>query len=276
VKARSSDLPHSVETISELYIEFDGQQLAVSTDVPEIREFLADAYSAMLVPAQRESVGRLEIVRNASGYAVRGGRDRELAAPLSFLFESIRAEVSYCFIAARRDLMWMHAGAVERDGRAVVFAGPSGNGKSTMVTLLCERGWRFLSDDIAPVRMHADEVLPFPQSPRRRIHPGEAFPPEKLALLDRETVVIETEMISLEPARIGAIVFPVFREGTGAELERVPTGEAAFKLIRDCTNFADHKAEAVSRAVSLARTIPVYSLTYSSSRDAQHLLDSRL
>jgi hypothetical protein len=102
------------------------------------------------------------------------------------------------------------------------------------------------------------------------------LPPENFGLLERESVVIEPGLIQRAATPIGAIVFPVFREGTGEELERVPTGEAAFKLIRDCTNFADHKAEAVSRAVSLARTIPVYSLTYSSSRDAQHLLDSRL
>ncbi|MEO7685264.1 MAG: hypothetical protein ABIU86_15145 [Gemmatimonadaceae bacterium] len=276
MKARSSDLRRSAEEISDLYIEFDGQQLAVGTDVPEMREFLADAYSAMLVPVQREGVGRLEFVRRGSGFEVRGGRERELAAPLRFLFESIRAEVLYCFITARRDLMWMHAGAAERAGRAVIFAGPSGNGKSTMVTLLCELGWRFLSDDIAPIRMNADEVLPFPESPRRRIHPGEVFPPERLALLDRESVVIEAELIREEAAPIGGIVFPVFRGGATAGLERVTAGEAALKLIRDCTNFADHKAAAVARAAALAQTIPVYELTYSSGRDAQALLNSRL
>ena len=262
--------------MSDLFIEFDGQQLTVSTDVADMLAFLADTYSAMLVPRSRESIGRLEFVRSESGYTIRGGRHTTFGAPLKFLFESIRDEVLYCFVSARRDLMWMHAGAAERAGKAILFAGPSGNGKSTMVTLLCERGWRFLSDDIAPIRMNGDEVLPFPQSPRRRIHQGQPLQPEHFGRLARESVVIEPGLIQRAATPIGAIVFPVFREGTGAELERVPAGEAALRLIRDCTNFADHKADAISRAVAMARTIPVYGLTYSNSHDAQHLLDSRL
>lgn len=264
------------EPVSELYIEFDRQQLVVTTDASEVFTLLADAYAAMLVPAQRESIGRLELMRTENGYALRGGRRSEDASSLRYLLESIRDEILYCFIAARRDLMWMHAGGVERAGRAVIFAGPSGNGKSTMVTLLCERGWRFLSDDIAPVRMNVDEVLPFPQAPRRRIHPGETLPPQRIGVLERESVVIDPNLIQRDPMPIGGIVFPLFRGDQPAELNRVAPGEAAFKLIRDCTNFADHKEAAVARAAGLARTIPVYELAYSNPRDAQALLDTAL
>lgn len=262
------------ESISELHIEFDGQQLTVRTDVPEMGAFLADAYSAMLVPAQRESIGRLEFLRSGDGYVLRGMRDTDYAAPLPYLFESVKAEVMVHFVSARRDLMWVHAGAVEWSGKALLFAGPSGNGKSTLVTLLCDRGWRFLSDDIAPIRMNADEVLPFPQTARRRIHPGRPLAAEDFGALERETVVIDPTRIQRSPTVIGGIVFPVFTEGAAAELNQVTPGDAALKLIRDCTNFADHKAAAVSRSVEMARTIPVYGLSYSNGLAAAALLDS--
>ena len=41
----------------------------------------------------------------------------------------------------------LHASAVARDSRAVVFAGESGQGKSTLATLLALRGWDFLGDE---------------------------------------------------------------------------------------------------------------------------------
>jgi hypothetical protein len=262
--------------VSELFIEFDDQQLAVATDAPEIYQFLTEAFAAMLAPTHERRVGRLEFMRSPTGYSVRGGRGTDYVEPVQYLFESVKDEILYCFTTARADLMWIHAGVAEREGKAILFAGPSGNGKSTMVTLLCERGWRFLSDDIAPIRMNADEVLPFPQAPRRRIHPGETLPPENIGILLRESVAIDPVQIQRAATPIGGIVFPVFKEGAVAELERVTAGDAALKLIRDCTNFADHKAAAVARAVELARTIPVYGLTYSTGRDAQSLLDLRL
>jgi hypothetical protein len=275
VTAIQSAMPDcSAESISELYIEFDGKQLTVRTDVPEMCESFARAYSAMLVAAQTESLGRLDFLRTGTGYAVRGLRDKDYDAPLNYLFESVHGDVLFHFISSRQDLMWMHAGAVERAGKALLFAGPSGNGKSTLATMLCERGWRFLSDDIAPIRMNADEVLPFPQTPRRRIHSDQLLRPEEIGLIKRESVPIDANLIQRTATPIGGIVFPVFRADTAATLARIPPGDAALKLIRDCTNFADHKAAAVSRAVALARTIPVYGLTYSTGLDAAKLFDS--
>jgi hypothetical protein len=276
IESSGAESSANMQSVSELFIEFDGEQLAVITDVPEIHEFLMEAFAAMLVPSQQRSVGRLEFMRSPTGYSVRGGRGTAYVDPVQYLFESVKDEILYCFTTARTDLMWVHAGGAERDGKAILFAGPSGNGKSTMVTLLCERGWRFLSDDIAPIRMNADEVLPFPQAPRRRIHPGETLAPENIGILLRESIAIDPVQIQRAATPIGGIVFPVFQEGAVAGMERVAAGDAALKLIRDCTNFADHKAAAVSRAVELARTIPVYGLTYSTGRDAQSLLDLRL
>ena len=266
----------NTQAVSELFIEFDGEQLAVITDDPEIHEFLTESFAAMLVSSQHRGLGRLEFMRSPTGYSVRGGRGTDYVDPVQYLFELVKDEILYCFTTARTDLMWVHAGGVERDGKAILFAGPSGNGKSTMVTLLCERGWRFLSDDIAPIRMNADEVLPFPQAPRRRVHPGESLAPKNIGILLRESVAIDPVQIQRGATPIGGIVFPVFQASAVAGLERVPAGDAALKLIRDCTNFADHKAAAVSRAVELARTIPVYGLTYSTGPDAQSLLDLRL
>lgn len=51
----------------------------------------------------------------------------------------------------QRGELVLHASAVERYGRAVAFAAPSGIGKSTLATVLCQRDCRFLADDICLV-----------------------------------------------------------------------------------------------------------------------------
>ncbi|HEX2295927.1 MAG TPA: hypothetical protein VHN37_11530 [Actinomycetota bacterium] len=54
-------------------------------------------------------------------------------------------------IAARPDLVPLHSSVVERDGFYLVLAGPSRAGKSTLAVELLLRGWRLVSDDLAPI-----------------------------------------------------------------------------------------------------------------------------
>lgn len=42
----------------------------------------------------------------------------------------------------------LHAAALEHDGRAIVFAGPSGAGKTTLTLALLARGWRIVTEEI--------------------------------------------------------------------------------------------------------------------------------
>ena len=45
------------------------------------------------------------------------------------------------------DLLLLHAGAVERDGLALLLPAMPGSGKSTLTAALSLRGWRLLSDE---------------------------------------------------------------------------------------------------------------------------------
>jgi excisionase family DNA binding protein len=50
----------------------------------------------------------------------------------------------------------LHASAVEIDGRAVLLAGDSGRGKSTLAAALCQAGGRLLADDLSIVRLNEE------------------------------------------------------------------------------------------------------------------------
>lgn len=62
----------------------------------------------------------------------------ERAAPLRHFFNRW---------AVSEGLMFLHAGAIAQDGRALLLAGRGGSGKSTTAFLAMQGGWNFLADD---------------------------------------------------------------------------------------------------------------------------------
>jgi hypothetical protein len=55
----------------------------------------------------------------------------------------------------QRNCLVLHGGAVEVNGRAVVFCGPSGAGKSSLVARLCGEGYPLVADDVCVIRFDA-------------------------------------------------------------------------------------------------------------------------
>jgi serine kinase of HPr protein (carbohydrate metabolism regulator) len=43
----------------------------------------------------------------------------------------------------------LHAGAVSLNGRAIVLAGPTGSGKTSLAAWFVANGFRYLSDEVA-------------------------------------------------------------------------------------------------------------------------------
>lgn len=260
--------------IAQLFIDFDRHQLTVTTDDPTVLEYFTRNYFRMLVENATQSIGDLKVLRNAEGLSVEGSIHLEHSGTVESLFPYLRREVLLFFTKARPDLLWLHSGAVRDDRGAILISGTSGRGKSTLVTELCTRGWKLLSDEAAPIRMGTNEVLPFPQMPRRRVYPGRGLSEHEVGSLQFEEIEIPAGDISRDAAEIRAIVFPSFDVHSPATLKRLTAGDGAVETIRNVVNFADLKAIAVAEAAAIARRIPCYSLTYSEGSGAASLLDA--
>jgi hypothetical protein len=63
--------------------------------------------------------------------------------------------------AVKKKHVLLHAAVLARDDRAVVFAAPTGAGKSTLCAALCESGWSYLSDELAIIDPHTLRVEPY-------------------------------------------------------------------------------------------------------------------
>jgi hypothetical protein len=191
---------------------------------------------------------------------------------VDFVVEEILLE----FMRARKEFLWLHAAAVERSGRAIVLAGESGQGKSTVSTFLCSLGWSFMSDDVLALRLDEDEVLPFPLTPRRRIQATRKVLADGLSSLPKEDVDLDPDSLRRAPTTIGAVVFPMFRPMELPSLDRKSRGEGALELLSHTRNIVDHGPAAAARIAALMRRVDSYSLRFGFDREGIQLINSEL
>jgi hypothetical protein len=261
---------------AEQYIEFDHQQLTLRSNSPEIQEFVRQTFRRMLASGVDHSVGQLEVFQHPAGFTLRGRNDLDFPGTAEKLANYLKHEVHFHFIESRSDLFWLHAGAAERNGKALLLSGPSGCGKSTLTTLLCGLGWKLMSDDMAPMRMSSLEVLAYPQSPIRRLDSGIDIEAHGIGTLEREPIEMSETDFRREPAAVGAIVFPSYKRGAKASIHSLSQGEGALEVIRNCTNFAELKDTGVTFAATLCASVPVYRLAFGGGQKAVSLLDDLL
>lgn len=88
------------------------------------------------------------------------------AAPMALAHGLLAAEMGMNLQMAlgQRRYLLLHAGVVERDGRALILTGESGAGKSTLTALLGERGWRLMADEFALLDPATGLIHAFPRA----------------------------------------------------------------------------------------------------------------
>jgi hypothetical protein len=176
------------------------------------------------------------------------------------VFES-RLELS---VAIEADVgVFVHAGAVGVDDRAIVIPGASMSGKSTLVAGLVEAGASYLSDEFA-VLDGRGVVHPYP-CPLSRRHPdgtSSTLPPEELGTLG--TV----------PLPVGFVVFTGYRTGAKWDPEVLSPGGALLGLMSN-TPAARTRPDWVLRTLgaTASRAVAFRTPRGDAGRSAARLLD---
>jgi hypothetical protein len=257
-----------------LRIALGDREVVVRSGDPDVMRALERMFAMMRAPPDgRKVIGELEIVRENGCYALRG--DPAMNFRNSSLPDVVR-RVHYAsvrlLIDARPDLLWFHAGVAAHSGRAVLFPGPRGGGKSTLVTHLCTRGWVYLSDEIAPLDPLSHAVVPFPQAPAVRAYPGREMPPEWLRKADKTELELRPDARCSESLPVAAIVRLSYRPDTRADLTDCSPATIALHLLEQSWNVPSRREAAVGYVCALSQRVPGFSLSFSDGEFAAEVV----
>lgn len=232
----------------------------------------------------------VELCPRGAGFVLNvGGREWLRTADAGRLHGALLRALAHAACAAPRWLAVLHAGAVARGGRCLVFPAPGGRGKTTLVAALMHAGCAMLGDDIvaldrATLRIAA---LPLPLRVKRgswrqvarwypRLH---ASPPQRegarrLRLL-RPAVPADRAWARDHEAQ--ALVTPAWRPGAPARLERCSHLDMLDVLLSANARIASPcDAGRVRRLVRWVRARPAYRLEFDDAAAAARLLERLL
>lgn len=145
-----------------------GVSFTLASDLPAAARAVADSYGVFADPdpGARTLSDRLTLRRISEGYQLvdASGRTsvaRSEQAAVVGLFDLVVHAVLGGLRA--RGMLAVHAGVVAFDERAVILAGPSGHGKSTLTLALVRAGGTLLTDEMAVIAPDDRTILPFPR-----------------------------------------------------------------------------------------------------------------
>jgi len=258
---RSSDR-HDPTERDVVWVGFGAHHVVVKSSVPGVGAELFRTFGPMACDAPTGlEAGCLEAVLDAAGVRIIGspdGTDPLTVAPDWAPRELYHATVKL-LMRARPDLVWVHAGVAAYGNRAYLFAGPSGQGKSTLVGALLDRGWTYLSDEFAAIGA-AGIVHPFPLAPRRRVHDG------SFVLLDEADALRGLRKVDVEfpPGAVGRRPVPLERiyflryspSIAAVEQTRSTPAQAVLELLRNSLNMTSDREREIALLAQIAGGVP--------------------
>jgi len=193
--------------------------------------------------------------------------------------------LNWCISGRCHHVLLLHAGVVERAGRAILLPALPGSGKSTLTAALANRGWRFLADEFGALRLEDGVLLPVvrPSGLKnesidviRRFAPtavlGPSFPKTHKGTIAHLAPDAPSVSARRQPAGPLAVVFPKFTPGAEVQLSEMPRGKAFAKLAANSFNYDVLGAKSFDALGRLISTTESYRLSYSNLDDAVAVL----
>lgn len=188
----------------------------------------------------------------------------------------------YCYLL-------LHAGVVERRGRAVVMPAMPGSGKSTLTAALSLRGFRLLSDEFGVVRLDDSQLLPMlrPLALKNQSidviaqrYPdaviGPRFPKTHkgtVAHLAAQQAHVDARHVAAAPS---LVVFPRFVAGESVRCEAVSRARAFARLAVNSFNYDVLGPDGFDALGRLVQASTCWQLRYGDLEGAIDVIDRLL
>lgn len=181
----------------------------------------------------------------------------------------------------RPDLLFLHSAVVSKGDSALLITGPSGAGKSTTCWGLINHGYRYLSDELAPVDLDAMSVSPYAHALCMKKPPPAAYPvPDNTLVTERGVHIPPSKMPTMVVSAglpIGALLFVEYRaDADRAKISRIDGAEAAARLYPNVLNALAHSDDGLDAVVGLTRNISCHRVTAADLNDTCDVIERTL
>jgi len=269
---------------SGIGIDFGAARARIQTRLPELAAMIKTVYSGFPVEDPSGMFDLSVVVRRVRGLRsvlrpqveLRCDGVREFEPfPLDTPLPLLEWGTNYGLASRLFCYLLLHAGVVERGGRAIVMPAMPGSGKSTLTAALSLRGFRLLSDEFGVVRLEDAALLPMlrPLALKNesidviaRFAPeaviGPRFPKTHkgtVAHLAPLTSHVDSRHL---PSAPGLVVFPRFVAEAGVSLEPVPKGHAFARMAVNSFNYDALGPESFDALGQLVQQSSCWQLRY--------------
>lgn len=166
----------------------------------------------------------------------------------------------------RSDLLFIHSAALEYMGQGLLIVAPSGTGKSTTSWAMVNSGFRYLSDELAPINIQSMQVEAYPHALCLKAVPPIFELPDS-CLHTAHTIHVPVNSIEdgahLKSVKLKYIFYLEFdAEIIEPVIEPITAAEASAQLYTNSLNILAHDIgdNGLSAAISVAKKVDNYSL----------------
>jgi hypothetical protein len=246
-----------------------GARIAVRCEDSELGAFLAAFLAAFPRASDPDEV--LHVRRFGDRWVVfRNGVRVIVLESVEAVARSLVWYLNTVALQSPADEVLVHAAVATLHGRAVLFPGESGAGKTTLAASLALSGWGYLSDEVAPLDrdglVHAyPRPLALEQGSWALVPDAlERWPADVPAMVADLRFVLPATLTSAAaaaPAPVAAIVFPLVAAGEATRLEPLPRAEALERVVRSTFNRGRLRDGGFDTLVRIIRSAECYRLT---------------
>ena len=165
----------------------------------------------------------------------------------------------------RSDLYFLHAAALAYRGGAILLVAASGSGKSTTAWALANRGFGYLSDELAPIDLDTLEVEPYPHALCLKARPPPPFDVPDGTIVTSRTLHVPTARVPMVIHRrvtLRAIFFNRFdRAAATPSVSALRPAECGALLYSQALNPLAHHRDGLKAVATIAGRVASYALT---------------
>lgn len=271
-------------------LDFGAARARIRSDAPELAPLLHTVYRGYTLedPARgcdvavrlRRPRGLRRWVRPQVELLIDGVREME-PFPGDTSLPLLEWGMNYALATRLTCYLLLHAGVVERGGRAVLLPALPGAGKSTLTAALALGGFRLLSDEFGVVRPDDARLLPLlrPVALKNEsidviahLAPGAVigprFPKTHKGTVAHLAPLPEHVDARQVPATCRLVLFPRFDPSVAVEIEPLPRARAFARLAVNSFNYEFLGPDAFEALGALVAASDCYEMRYGDVRRA--------